>query len=345
LKIVEPGLQTTLQDLGRVGHQKLGIPVSGALDWVSLRLANALIGNPQGMAALEISYLGPTIEVAAESVRIALFGTIAPLEVLSPEPLRIPAQRSVRLVRGQRFKIGGIGDSAVAYVAVEGGFALPPLLGSLSTHWRAGLGGLEGRKLIAGDVLPLAQDAAPERDEAELTETPLMRPARFRVVLGPQDELFSREQVALLLGSTYQVSREADRWGMRLDGPPLTHTISIVSDAIPPGAIQVPGGGQPIVLMADRSTTGGYPKIGAVISADLPALGRLLPGAAVAFTAVGVAEAEAVRRSLEQRIAALVASVGPVAAVTAIDVARLHTENLIGGVVDAAADSCSPPAE
>jgi allophanate hydrolase len=336
LKVIEPGLQTTLQDLGRHGYQKLGIPVAGALDWVSLRIANRLAGNAEGVAGLELSLKGPTLEVAAASVRVALAGTTAPIEVLTPEPFRVPALQSVSLARGQRFRVGGFGDSAVAYLAIEGGLAIAPVLGSLSTHWRSHVGPLGGRKLAAGDTLPLNLQTVQQRPEQRLARLWEARPARFRVVLGPQDDLFDAELVKAFLATTWRVAREADRWGMRLDGPPIAHKISIVSDAIAPGAIQVPAGGQPIVLMADRSTTGGYPKIATVISADLPVLGRSLPGAPVAFDAIPVAEAEAARRVLEDWIAAAVARIEPVAAGAMIDIARLHSENLVSGVIDGA---------
>jgi allophanate hydrolase len=337
LRVLSAGMLTTVQDRGRVGHQRLGIPVSGALDLIALRVANLLAGNPDGMAALELSLLGPTLEVEAESVRVALCGTAAGIEVLAPEPARVPSLQSVRLVRGQRFRVAGFGDSAAAYLAIEGGLALAPILGSLSTHLRAGLGPLDGRTLQAGDRLPLALAGVEERPEVRLPSgrLPGTRQARFRVVLGPQDDLFAREHIATFLSATYRVAKEADRMGMRLDGPALVHTISIVSDGIAPGAIQVPAGGQPIVLLADRQTTGGYPKIATVISADLPALARLRPGAPVAFEAVSVAQAEAARRTLEAELARLRDVLEPIGATREFDPSRLALENLISGVVSA----------
>lgn len=340
LRIVDPGLQSTLQDLGRHGFQRLGIPVSGALDWVSLRAANLLVGNPQGTAAIEMSLVGPTLEVAADSVRLVLSGTGAGFEIVlpdsEPEPrrLRVPSLQSVTLRRGQRLRIAGFGDTAAAYLAVEGGFDIAAVLGSLSTHWRAHVGPLDGRKLAAGDLLPLKFERAADREERRLTSIGQARPQKFRVVLGPQDDKFTPEQIATFLGSTYHVSRDADRWGLRLDGPVLAHQISIISDAIAPGSIQVPAGGQPLVLMADRATTGGYPKIATVISADLPALGRLTPGAPVAFAAVTVAEAEVARRKLEAQLLSLADNLEAVRAATEIDTGRLLSENLISGVVD-----------
>jgi biotin-dependent carboxylase-like uncharacterized protein len=334
LRVIDPGLQSTLQDMGRHGHQRLGIPVSGALDWVCLRAANLLVGNPAAMAAIEIALVGPTLEVDADSVRVALTGTAAGIEILAPERVRVPSLQSVVLQRGQRFRIAGFGDAAAAYLAIEGGFAIAPVMGSLSTHWRAQIGPLEGRKLAAGDRLPLEIGRAPERDEVRLRTLGLVRPERFRVVLGPQDDKFTPEQVRTLLDGPFRVSRDADRWGMRLDGPVLAHTISIVSDAIAPGSIQVPAGGQPLVLLADRATTGGYPKIATVISADLPALGRSTPGMPVAFAAVSVEQAEAARRTLEAQVLALDGQLEPVRSSAGLDAALLSSENLISGVVD-----------
>ena len=159
LRVVAPGLMTTLQDLGRPGYQRLGIPVSGALDAVSLRAANLLVGNAQGTGALEIAYQGPTLAVEAESVRVAFAGGSAPVDVVSdqgaPNSQRVPPLQSVRLSKGQILRIGALSGSAVGYLAVEGGFDIAPALGSQSTYARAGLGGLHGRALRQGDLLPL----------------------------------------------------------------------------------------------------------------------------------------------------------------------------------------------
>lgn len=295
-----------LQDLGRIGQQRFGVPVSGALDTVSLRIANALVGNPDGKAALEMFYKGPTLEVAAESVRVASIG--AALEIVSREASRtVPAGQSVRLLRGERLKVSACEASLVAYLAVEGGFALPGFLGSLSTFVRAGLGGIDGRTLKKGDALPLALASAPERDERRAPAWDLAPPASVRVVFGPQEDYFSERGNRTFIESTYTVSLQSDRMGLRLEGPALEHAkgFNIVSDGTAPGSIQVPGNGLPIVLLADRPTTGGYPKIATVASADLPALGRLRPGAKIGFDAVSVEQAEAARRELETRIAGL----------------------------------------
>ncbi|MDC7788749.1 biotin-dependent carboxyltransferase family protein [Rhodoplanes sp. TEM] len=338
LRVVAPGPATTLQDAGRTGHQRFGIPVSGAMDRVALAAANLLAGNPPETAALEIAYLGPTLVVEAESVRVAFAGGSATVEVLDDTgepPRKIPPLTSVRLVRGQRLRIGGLGGSVVGYLAVAGGFAVAPFLGSRATLMRAGLGGFAGRALQAGDRLPLAAAVAPLRDETTLPDTTFPAPQRVRVVLGPQDDHFSDAGVATFLGSTYKVSAATDRMGMRLDGPAIAHAdgFNIVSDGIAPGAVQVPGNGLPIVLLADRQTTGGYPKIATVISADLPALGRLAPGATLTFERVDLDAAVAARRALAAELAAMAARLVPAGG--GVDIAaRILSENLIGGVVD-----------
>lgn len=339
LKVVAPGLMTTLQDLGRPGYQRLGIPVSGALDGVSLRAANLIVGNPPGMGALEMAYQGPTLAVEAESVRVAYAGGTAAIDILPGEGAssgeRLQPLQSTRLRKGQILRIGALSGSAVGCLAVEGGFDVAPVLGSQSTFARAGLGGLEGRPLRAGDILPLKQERTDDRRECMLPSFVLAPPRYFRVVLGPQDDYFSDEGKRTFLESVYTVSPASDRMGMRLAGPALAHAkgYNIVSDGTAPGSIQVPGNGLPIVLLADRQTTGGYPKIATVISADMPALGRLMPGAKVAFKAVDIAAAEAAHRQLRADIDAIAESIVSVRA--AIDAAKLLESNLVSGMIDA----------
>jgi biotin-dependent carboxylase-like uncharacterized protein len=341
LRVVAPGLMTTVQDLGRRGYQHLGVPVSGALDHVSLRAANLLVGNPAGTAALEIFYQGPTLAVEADSVRIALAGGAAPIDILAPDgsaSRRLAAFQSARLERGEQLRIGALSGSACACLAVEGGFAIAPVLGSLSTLTRGGIGGYQGRPLRSGDLLPLHQGAAPEREEIMLPPPDLAAPKRIRVVLGPQQDYFTPAALAALLGAAYTVSQASDRMGMRLDGPRLEHSqkgYNIVSDGTAPGSIQVPGNGLPIILLADRQTTGGYPKIATVVSADLPALGRMMPGSRIAFEAVGIEDAEAAARALAAEIAALPSLLAPARRSIVIDADRLLTENLVSGVVSA----------
>jgi biotin-dependent carboxylase-like uncharacterized protein len=341
LRVLSPGLMTTVQDLGRRGYQYLGIPVSGALDHVSLRAANLLVGNPPDAAALEIAYQGPTLAVEADSVRIALAGGSASIEMESVDggggKVRLASLQSGRLQRGQVVRIGALAGSAVAYLAVEGGFDIPPVLCSRSTYTRGAIGGIQGRAVRTGDAIPLKLAAAPERDEVQLSSFDLAPPKRFRIILGPQDDYFTKTGIATLLDATYTVTPATDRMGMRLDGPKLEHAkgYNIVSDGIAPGSIQVPGNGLPIVLLADRQTTGGYPKIATVISADLPALGRLMPGAEVAFEAVDVAAAEAAAGELAADLGAMQQRIVPARREATLDAAKLMGENLVSGMVDA----------
>lgn len=305
LKFLTSGIQTSVQDAGRFGYRDVGVPVSGPLDRVSFRLANALVGNPPGAAALEMIYQGPSLEVQADSVRIALVGGGVTMEVRSANRRIITAGRSARLVRGEVLRIGRLSDSNCAYLAIEGGIDVETTLGSRSTYARAGIGGHEGRLLRREDMLCVTQTTADVRGELALPrsiESTADQP--IRVVLGPQREYFTDAAVASFLSSQYTVSAQADRMGFRLDGPKLAHAgpYDLASDGIVPGAIQVPGSGLPIVLMVDAPTTGGYPKIATVISADVPVLGRHKPGDVIRFAAVDVGTAESLRREQEASI-------------------------------------------
>lgn len=336
LKVLTPGLHTTVQDLGRTGYQAIGVPVSGALDGFSLRLANALVANPQGMAALEVLLSGPTMEVVVDSVRVALVGQAANLSIRGTQPRVIPPGQSALLRQGDILGLSVGPEAGCCYLAIEGGIAVPLVLDSASTYARARLGGFKGRPLQAGDVLPLAMARTSERPELRV---PMPVTAEhdqpIRIVLGPQQEHFTPQAVTTLLSAEFRVSQDADRMGMRLEGPALQHRSGwdIVSDAIATGSIQVPGSGQPIVLLADHQTTGGYPKIATVISPDLPAVGRCRPGDRLRFAAVTAQAAEDLCRQAERRFAELLAALEPLAGSGGFDEASLLDENLISGVV------------
>jgi allophanate hydrolase len=237
--------------------------------------------------------------------------------------------------RGDIVQIALGRQSTCCYLAVEGGVAVPRILGSASTYARAALGGLNGRVLQRDDVIPLAVGCASERSELRATATPSGSSEQpIHVVLGPQHKYFRKESLAALFEAEFRVSKDADRMGMRLDGPVLRHRRGwdIVSDAIATGSIQVPGSGQPIVLLADHQTTGGYPKIATVISADLPALGRRRPGDPLRFVAVELEAAEEMCREAEREFAKLVAALEPVPNDNGLDIRSLYGENLISGV-------------
>ncbi len=335
LLVQNPGFGVTIQDLGRPSVQHLGVPVSGALDPVALRLANELVGNPADAAALEFRMMGPSFVVQADSVRVALTGTDATVDIVSgDQQVRLESQRSIRIERGRSLSVGGLPEGGVAYLAVEGGFDLPQVYGSLSTYIRASLGGLEGRALQSGDQLPLARTSADPRGEVRLRDRSWREETGpIRVVLGPQRDFFTDASIEAFFGADYAVTRDADRMGMRLDGPALQHArgFNIVSDGIVTGAIQVPGNGLPIVLLADHQTTGGYPKLGTVISADIPRMGRLRPGDTLRFEEIDVADAEEARRALESRVDRLVSAIEP--ADGWLDERALYEQNLVSGVI------------
>jgi biotin-dependent carboxylase-like uncharacterized protein len=343
LRVAAPGLLTTVQDLGRAGYQHLGVPSSGALDAVSLQAANALVGNPPNTGALEVAYLGPTLVAEADSVRVAVAGAATAIDILPDESAtegrRLSGMQSVCLRRGEALRIGAVTGGTVLYVAVEGGFDIAPVLGSVSTYLRGGIGGWQGRALAAGDALPLRRERAAEGEDMRLDGFSLARPARIRAVIGPQHDYFSEGEIAAFFETEYAVGPSADRMGMRLTGRAIRHArgFDLASDGIAPGSIQIPGNGQPIVLLVDRQTTGGYPKIATVISADLAALGQYPIGAKVAFEAVSLEAAQAALRQHRAGVAALPEMVVPLAGARGDVGANLGRCNLISGVVDAAA--------
>jgi biotin-dependent carboxylase-like uncharacterized protein len=244
------------------------------------------------------------------------------------------------LRRGDILRVGSLRGSAALYMAVEGGFDIAPVMGSVSTYLRGGLGGWRGRLLAAGDVLPLKRSSAPERAEIVLDTADFAPQHRLRVLEGPQSDYFSEEERAAFFRREYAVGPGWNRMGMRLVGERVRHSrgYNVTSDGIVRGSIQIPGDGLPIVLLAEHQTTGGYPKIGAVISADLPALGRLGVGSTVAFERVSLEEAEAAGRAHGALIERLPSRLSPLSAVRSRDLpARLGETNLVSGVIDACA--------
>ncbi|MGA7790026.1 MAG: biotin-dependent carboxyltransferase family protein, partial [Xanthobacteraceae bacterium] len=275
--------------------------------------------------------------------RLSFVGADAAIEILADADAAsgetIAPMRSVRVRRGQIVRVGSIKNGATLYIAVEGGFDIEPVLGSVSTDSRGKMGGWHGRALLEGDALPLARATASEHEEARIDGLDLAAPPRFRAVLGPQSDYFSADEIERFFAGEYTVSAGSNRMGMRLQGPPIRHRrgFNIVSDAIATGSVQVPGSGQPIVLLADHQTTGGYPKIATVISADLPAISRLPIGAKFSFALASLEEAAAARRKLAttlDEIGEKIVRLSPPAAAVA---ARLLEVNLISGVYDAAA--------
>jgi 5-oxoprolinase (ATP-hydrolysing) subunit C len=309
LSVIQSGPLDLIQDAGRVGFQRFGVGPSGAMDTRALAVANALVGNPPDAPAIEFLQASCTFEVMGGPLRVAVAGAPGPVEAQG----RIwDSNRSFTLAPGDRLRAGPRREGQRGYIAVSGRLALQPVMGSLSTHLRGGFGGVEGRALAPGDVLPVEQDEQPAGpdgifpDEAWPDGGPVARRAQttdeeagggsatiLRVVLGPQDDYFTEAAIKTFTTSAYKISKAADRMGYQLEGPSLEHAdgYNIVSDAIATGSVQVPGMGTPIILLADRQTTGGFPKIATVISTDLPRVAQLGPGDAVRFSVVTVAEA------------------------------------------------------
>jgi biotin-dependent carboxylase-like uncharacterized protein len=307
------------------------------MDRIALTLANALVGNPAGTAGLEINVIGPDLLIEAESVRVALVGPLSPSLLEGPDapPKPLESDRTHLLKRSQILRVGMVEGSSTAYLAVTGGFDLSPFMGSLSTYARAGIGGFKGRKLTNGDALPIKLAAAPDAEERRLGGAFDYGQGPVRVVWGPQEDYFSARGRKTFVESEYRVSKEADRMGIRFEGPIIEHSkgADIISDGIGPGAIQVPGAGLPIAVLADRQTVGGYSKIATVASIDLPRLGRMPPGEVVRFTAISVEEAEELRREQENRLKRAIADFKVARPPGGIDLMRLYEENLIDGVV------------
>jgi KipI family sensor histidine kinase inhibitor len=306
LEILRAGLLTTVQDRGRIGCQKFGVTVSGVMDEVALRVGNILVGNPQDAAGLEISFLGPRIRLQGEVV-LALTGAEVDADL---DGQRVPWYEAFRAHAGQVLDVRHCTRGMRAYLTVGGGIDVPVRLGSRSTSLAAGFGGLEGRPLRDGDVLAVMPVVGSPLRWAGRSAARSWRPAfgspqTVRVVFGPQDDLFTEAGRRAFLESVYEVSPSSDRMGCRLEGPAIEHVgpADIISDWIPRGGIQVPGNGKPIVLLADRQTTGGYTKIATVITPDIPKLAQLRPGEGVRFQAVSVGEAHAVVRALERELA------------------------------------------
>lgn len=333
LRILGCGPGTSIQDRGRFGWHRQGITSSGAADQMALAAANALVGNPPGTEALELVFCGAVLEVLEGPARLALAG--------APMPMRlggraIPDHTSFVIEPGQRLDIGAAVAGVYAILAVEGGFAIPVALGSKSLHRRAGIGGIDGRTLAAGTIIPLTFAAPSPRANATLPQLPIAADQPLRVVLGPQQGYATATGLANFLASDFTVTNEVDRMACRLAGPQiaLAGGFNIVSDGIVPGSVQIPGSGLPIVMLADRQTTGGYPKIATVITPDLRLLVQKRPGEPVRFAAITIEDAEAAARRHATDLAGLPRGVTETAACQ-LDSCALLSINLAGSAASA----------
>jgi KipI family sensor histidine kinase inhibitor len=313
--VLRPGLFTTVQDCGRWGHQSSGVPVSGAMDALSHRLANRLVGNGGDAATLEVTLVGPELRMDADTIVAVTGANLSATHDGAALPLAVP----VRFRGGSILRFGARRSGTRAYVAFDGGVAVPAVLGSRATHSVSGLGGLDGRCIAAGDCLWLGLHEGPpvrrrvDSDPVGMKERRQGVPgdrkerrqgvpgdreerrqgvpgdseggARVRIMRGPQDDFFPETAFDVLQRSRFRVTPQSDRMGYRLDGARIPRLLDreMISDATFTGAIQVPASGEPILLMADRQTTGGYPQIATVITADLPLAAQLAPGDWIEF--------------------------------------------------------------
>lgn len=291
-EVLKPGLQTTVQDLGRIGYQQYGVVVSGAMDTFALKVANLLVGNKQSEAGLEVVLMGPKLRVLKDTVLSICGADLSPK--LDGE--EVPLWKQIAVKEGQILAFGQPINGTYAYIAVTGGINTPVVMGSRSTYTKAEIGGVEGRALQKGDMVK-AEDKNIAPHSARLS--PKFIPdygtgKNIRVILGPDEEAFVKESIDRFLSENYKVTSQSDRMGSRLEGPKLTLNdgADIISDAIFPGTIQVPANGQPIVLLADRQVTGGYARIATVSSVDLPYVAQMLPGYQLSFEAVTIEQAQ-----------------------------------------------------
>lgn len=296
-----PGVLTTIQDEGRYGYEQFGMSPAGPMDGTAFRTANILVGNPKGESALEATVLGPTLRFDQDNVIAVTGADMAP--ALNGQPC--PMYQAVAVKAGDRLALGAAKTGCRAYIAFAGGLDVPQVMGSRATALQNKVGGYQGRKLAKGDAVGFrAPDPSLPLPRTAPVPAPAGREVTIRVVLGPQDDAFTEEGVKTFLSQPYAVSKDFDRMGCRLEGPVIQHKTdgNIISDGMVTGAIQVPTSGQPIIMLAERQTVGGYTKIATVISADLPLVGQRKTGDVIRFQAVSVEEAHRAWREANQEL-------------------------------------------
>ena len=302
IQILSPGPMTTVQDLGRFGGMRLGFSQGGAMDRVSLLTANRLLLNNDSEGCLEMTFSGVRAVFDADCV-IALTGADMDWKINGEDVSRC---RALEIHAGDELSGSAAKNGFRAYLGVAGGFDIKPFMGSYSTNIKCGVGGFEGRRLKANDVLPLRMERSALLYRYNRRCEPEEYPDAFtlRVVPGPQDDYFTEDGMRAFLSGEYTVTKEADRMGVRLDGPQIEAKdgVDIVSDGIAFGAVQIPASGKPIIMAADRQTVGGYAKIATVAGADMSLLAQAKPGARVRFAAVTQQEAERAYRRMMRRL-------------------------------------------
>jgi antagonist of KipI len=303
IQIKTPGMLTTVQDLGRDGYGPIGVSASGAADAISLRLGNRLVGNIERAAGLEMMLVGGRFTFSDRTI-VALTGSDfgATLDDASVE-----VGTSFEVGAGQTVRLGPTRSGARCYLCVQGGIAVAPFLGSASTHVLSGLGGFEGRPLRKGDVLQIGSVTNPFRKRViarEISEHLALRKV-LRVTPGPQVDWFSESALRAFQAETYRVGEKSNRMGLRLEGAPVSQHKSrqMITEGVSLGAVQVPPGGAPIILFVEQQTTGGYPKIANVISADLHRVGQLRPRDEIRFELVSFETAQSLLIEQERLLA------------------------------------------
>lgn len=302
MKILTPGPLSTVQDTGRFGYMSTGFGANGAMDDYSMRIANILVGNDPGDGVIEMTMLGLSAEFTCPAV-ISLTGANMRPTLNGEE---VPMYQAVQVERGDRLAMGAAVSGMRGYLAVAGGFDLPSVMGSMSTNLKCGIGGFRGRKLASGDAIPLRQSVSLELLGSRKCEPENHYPdtVTVRVVLGPQEDYFTEKGIATFLGARYNVSGQSDRMGVRLEGNAIENKngVDIISDGIAYGSVQIPASGTPIIMMADRQTTGGYAKIATVITTDLKKIAQARPGTAIRFQAVTEKEAVALLKKQTNKL-------------------------------------------
>lgn len=291
IKIINPGLLTTIQDSGRFGYQQFGMSVAGSMDSFSQKIANMLVGNPPDEGVLETTFMGPVIEFECEEAISITGADMGPM--INGE--EVSMWETIFVKPGDKLSFSGLKDGIRSYIAFSKTLDVPIIMNSKSTFIKGEIGGFEGDKLKAGQEIPLGdKNKLDKKYVLDKKYIPDFSQKEISVVLGPQDEEFSEEEIEKFLSSTYKVTTESDRMGFRLEGPQIVHKTSpdIISDGINIGAIQVPGHGQPIIMMADRQTTGGYTKIANVVTSNLPIVAQMKPGTEISFKKLSIEEAQ-----------------------------------------------------